>query len=365
MRIENLYVKNFRNIKFLNIENFRGVNFFIGENGSGKTNILESISIASNLKSFRNADDRDMITWDQNVFHISVKDEMGNCYEVGFSHEEGKIKKRTRLNGNQVKKASDFYSRLLTVFFGPDDNVLVNGSPEKKRRYIDSVIAKVSNDYILSLNELRKIVSSRNIILKEIKERRKKESDLDIWDNLFAEKSSFVINKRKQIIIPFSSNFKESYENISDMVDIPEIVYKPSIDSTDRSHILQTIEKNRKKDILSGTTLLGPHRDNYYFMKDSMDISSYASQGQIRIAAITLKCAEKNLIENIKKEKSILVVDDVFSELDDKRRMKLVSELSQGNQVFFSMVKVDEKIKARFEDISLFEVNEGKVSLTE
>ncbi len=364
MRIESLDIKNFRNIELLNIGSLKGVNFFTGENGSGKTNILESISIASNLKSFRNAEDRDMIKWEQNFFHISVKDEMNNSYEVGYSLEDEKIRKRTRLNGNQIQKASDFYSKLITVFFGPDDAVLVNGSPDKRRRYIDSVIAKVSSEYIRSLNEFKKIVSSRNALLKEIREKRKKESDLDVWDNLFSERASFIMEKRNSIMCSFSSHFMKSYDRISEMTDIPEMVYKPSIENFDRSYVLKSIERNRKKDIFTGSTLLGPHRDNYLFMKNSLDISSYASQGQIRIAAIALKCAEKNLIENIKNEKSVLVVDDVFSELDEKRRKTLVSELSQGNQVFFSMVKIDEKLKNQFEDISMFEVHGGKVTFS-
>ena len=180
MRIEKINLHNFRNFEVMEIGNISRIVFFTGENGSGKTNILESISIISQLKSFRNAGDRDMIKWDNNSFHISITDDNRNEYEVGYSDEEEKIKKKIKLNGNRIARASDFYSRLLTVFFGPDDLVLIKGTPEIKRRYVDSVIAKMKPDYIKLLGDFKKILISRNSIIKEIKENKRNESCLDI-----------------------------------------------------------------------------------------------------------------------------------------------------------------------------------------
>ena len=363
MRIERLELKNFRNIDALDISDLKGVVFFTGENGSGKTNILESISIASQLKSFRNADDRDMIQWNEDGFFVSITDDKKNTYEVGFSNQEEKLKKKTKMNGNEVIKASDYYSRLMTVCCGPEDAALVNGTHESRRKYIDSVIAKMSGEYIRLLNEFRKILTSRNTLLKEIKEGRKKESDLDVWDDIFSDRASIIMKKRHSCMDVFSVQFRKSYERISDMKEIPDIVYRPNMNDFDSGSIFKSLEKGRKKDIAFGSSLHGPHRDHYLFVKNDMEISSYGSQGQIRIAAIALKCAEKRMIEEVKNEKSILVVDDIFSELDEKRRGKLVTELSSGNQVFFSMVKADESICRSFDDIDIYEVSSGKVRL--
>lgn len=363
MRIERIELKNFRNIDALDIDRLKGVVFFTGENGSGKTNILESISIASQLKSFRNADDRDMIKWDEKGFFIAVTDGNNNSYEVGFSSEEERVKKKTKFNGNHIVKASEYYSRLLTVFYGPEDNSLINGTHENRRKYIDSVIAKTSSEYIRVLNEFRKIITSRNALLKEIKENRKKEAELDIWDSMFADRAFRIIEKRNSVMNSFSSYFRNSYEKISGMNEIPDIVYRPNMNEKEASEILEKLEKGRKKDIAFGSSLQGPHRDHYCFMKKNLEISSYGSQGQIRIAAIALKSAEKRLIEEIKNEKAILIVDDIFSELDEKRRENLVTELGSGNQVFFSMVRADESIKKRFEDMVSYEVIGGKVRL--
>ena len=348
MRIERIELKNFRNIDALDIDRLKGVVFFTGENGSGKTNILESISIASQLRSFRNAEERDMIKWDEKGFFISVKDEKNNSYEVGFSSESERVRKRTKVNGNQIAKASEYYSRLLTVFYGPEDNSLINGTHETRRKYIDSVIAKTSTEYIRLLNEFRKILTSRNALLKEIKENRKKESELDIWDSLFSDRALKIIEKRRSVMDSFSVHFRSSYEKISDMNEIPDIVYKPNLIEKDISSISERIEKGRKKDIAFGSSLQGPHRDHYCFMNKDMEISSYGSQGQIRIAAIALKSAENKLVEEVKNEKSILIVDDIFSELDEDSRHIVFSIIDKQQTIITS---AEEELLPRFKEI--------------
>ena len=148
------------------------------------------------------------------------------------------------------------------------------------------------------------------------------------------------------------------------MSEIPDFLYKPSLRSPDKEEILKDLQKNRKRDISAGTTLVGPHRDNYVFQKEDKDISSYGSQGQIRIAAVSLKNAERRMIEEIKKDKAVLIIDDIFSELDEKRRKKLVFELSEGNQIILSMVNIEEEAKNWFPDISVYEVKKGEINKT-
>ena len=171
------------------------------------------------------------------------------------------------------------------------------------------------------------------------------------------------MEKRRAAMEFFSIHFRSSYERISDMNEIPDIRYLPNMQECDSRAIAGKIERGRKKDIAFGSSLQGPHRDRYCFMKKDMEISSYGSQGQIRIAAIALKSAERKLVEEVKNEKAILIVDDIFSELDERRRGNLVTELGSVNQVFFSMVRADEAIWNRFDDIDIYEVSGGKVRL--
>lgn len=362
MFIRNLELKTFRNYQILNIDNIKNVNFFIGTNGSGKTNILESISYISHLKSFRNVSEKDIIKWDNDCFYISMTDDKKNKYEVGCHIEDGKLKKKIKINGDIVNRLSLFYSKVMTVFFCPDDAHIINGNPDPRRRYFDSVIAKADNDYIKTLSDFKKILSSRNFILKEIRIGKKKEKELDIWDSLFAEKAEKIILSRESFNSVFSDLFRESYRKISDKNDIPSIKYSPNMDVFDKDKILSTLHNNRQKDIVIGTSHCGPHRDDFVIEMNEKNMKFCGSQGQIRTAAISLKNAEKYFIEKETGDKSILIVDDVFSELDAKRKSNLVSELSSGNQVFFSMVKIDESVISNYNDLIVYNVEDGKVN---
>ncbi len=341
MHIKNLSVKNFRNYRELDLEFSPEVNFITGDNGTGKTNILEAITVTSNIKSFRNTPDSEIIFWGEESYYCSSVIENSNYrkFEVGCSNISDRIKKKIKIDSREIMRGTDYFGKLLSVIFTPVDINLINGSPEIRRKFFDSVISKIDNEYMVILSEMKKILRSRNRILKMMRERRiSGTGQLDVWDDMFAEKTSFIVKKRREFIKKFSAFFTASYKNIADDDPGTDIEYVPSHISDQKHKILEELGKNRIRDIAMGTTGKGPQRDDYILAKEGKVFTNYASQGQRRTAAISLKMSECEIIEENSGKKSIILVDDIFSELDGKRRESMVEILNRGNQVIFTMV---------------------------
>ncbi|MBP7734820.1 MAG: DNA replication and repair protein RecF [Spirochaetes bacterium] len=341
MYVRELTAKNFRNYDTLNISFAPGINFIIGNNGVGKTNILEALSIASNIKTFRNIHDSEIIKWNENAYHCSVVvgDSDDRIFEVGCTAGQDAVKKRLKIDGKEIKTAGGYYGRFLTVVLSPGDINIINGAPESRRRFFDSVISKIDVTYFDALNEFKKVLASRNRILKEIKFNTIAKNQLDVWDALFSEKSSIITSKRHAFIEKFNAVFRQFYVNIAESDDPPFIAYDCTTGKNDAAAILQQLHDARSRDCILGSTGLGPQRDDFILEnKGGNRFIHYASQGQRRTAAVTLKIAECILIEEVMGKKSVILVDDIFSELDERRRSKMIDILRRGNQIIFTMV---------------------------
>lgn len=344
MYVQELTVKNFRNYENLKISFSPEVNFIIGNNGVGKTNILEAISVVSNIKTFRNIHDSELIKWNEKSYYSSVSagDNDDVFFEVGCIADADKIKKRLKIDGKEIKRAAEYYSRLMTVVLSPIDINIINGTPDQRRRFFDSVICKIDSSYFTVLGEFKKVLAARNKLLKEIKNNGKDLNQLDVWDILFSEKAGFIIKERYLFIEKFNNVFRSFYSTIAEEDEAPVIQYNSSVESDDASIIYDKLTKLRKRDMLIGSTGIGPQRDDFVFQNEKKNIfTNYASQGQRRTAAVTLKVAECVSVEKEKGKKSIILIDDIFSELDEKRREKIIEVLQRGNQIIFTMVHFD------------------------
>ncbi|PKL38984.1 MAG: hypothetical protein CVV44_08940 [Spirochaetae bacterium HGW-Spirochaetae-1] len=366
MHIDELNLKNFRNYSKLAISFSPGVNFIMGDNGVGKSNILEAISILSNVKSFRNITDAEIIQWGQTSYYATafVNDGEMKKYEVGCiidNEQEKKIRKRVKIDGNEAGRVSDYYGKLLTVIFSPMDINIINGAPEVRRKFFDSVLSKIDISYMETLNEFKKVLVSRNRILKLIRERKINDTrQLDPWDTLFAEKASVIISKRKSYVDRFAAAFQTSYGHIAEHEETPEIFYDQNSETSETAHIHRILFEKRVRDIMAGSTGMGPQRDDFILRnRTGSHFVNYASQGQKRTAAIAMKIAECEIIEEKSKRKSVILVDDIFSELDEKRRRNMVEVLSRGNQVIFTMVNSNSVNMSDFPGSRHFMVNTG------
>jgi len=341
MILKNIRLVNFRNYSDIIINFSPTINCITGDNGSGKTNILEAISIISNLKSFRNINDSNIIKWNNDSYYCSgeVLDSEYSKFKVGYSIQNNKPKKKIKIDGAEIKKVSDYYGKLITVSFIPSDINIINGAPDIRRRYFDSVISKIFPDYIDELNKYRDICFSRNLLLRKIKDNKSDFKLLEVWNKMFSEKALSIINKRKIFIKKFNEFFYKNYLNISKEENSPEIYYLSSLKSENIEGILSEVNSNIKIDLRRGNTVYGPHRDDYIIRNgNGIGFINYASQGQRRTASISLKFSEVEIIKEIKQKNSIILVDDIFSELDEKRRDGMIELLKNEGQIIFTMV---------------------------
>lgn len=361
MILNNLKLINFRNYASLDIHLSPEINFITGDNGSGKTNILEAVSVISNLKSFRNTSDSHIVRWGSTSYYCSgnVINSEFEKFEIGFINESEKIKKKIKINGNEITRASDYYGKLLSVIFIPSDINIISGAPELRRRYFDSVISKLYPEYIDELNEFKAVLNSRNIILKKIREGKADNRQLDIWNSLFAEKAYLVFKRRESFIKEFTLFFNNSYSLISGESESPDIKYI-SVNSSSVEELYNLIQGRLRDDLRRGSTGTGPQRDDFIFQNSKyINFNNYASQGQKRTASISLKLAEFEMIRKIKEKKSIILVDDIFSELDEKRRNNMIDLLKNKSQLIFTMVNSDYIKKGIQGDLKVFSVEKG------
>jgi len=364
MILKNIRLINFRNYSDIIINFSPAINVITGDNGSGKTNILEAVSIISNLKSFRNINDNNIIKWNNDSYYVGgeISDSEYSKFRVGYSIQNNKPKKKIKIDGVEIKKVSDYYGKLITVSFIPNDINIINGTPDIRRRYFDSVISKIFPDYIDELNKYREICFSRNLLLKKINDNKGDIKLLEVWNKMFSEKALTIINKRKNFIKRYNEFFCKNYLKISNEESSPEISYLSSLKSENTEDMLSEINANIKIDLRRGNTVCGPHRDDYY-IKNSNGIGfvNYASQGQRRTASISLKFSEAEIIKEIKQKKCIILVDDIFSELDEKRRDGMMELLKNEGQIIFTMVNNFFK-KDLLSDSKQFFIKDGIIS---
>ncbi len=364
MIVKNIILKNFRNYKDLKIDLSADLNLFIGTNGSGKTNILESLSVISNIKSFKNVSYSNLIKWNEFSFYCetNVLKNNNEKFSVGCIKENKKLKKKFKIDDSQIKKIENYYGKLLTIIYSPEDINLISGIPEIKRKYFDGIICKIDKNYFINLFELKKILNNRNILLKRLKKNKfRNYSQLDIWDELFIKRAIYIIKKRKEFIKEFSQYFREEYIKIFKDEYIPELNILFSLNENSEEELYKKLQKNRDKDLLLGTSGVGPHRDRYIFSLNNIEFKNYASQGQKRTAAFALKNSEKKYIEKITEKNCILLIDDIFAELDKSRRINIINLLEGKNQVLFTMVS-KEFLNLKNRSIGFFNVENGNVN---
>lgn len=324
MSIAGISVQNFRNF---NQETFKfsdGVTVVVGDNASGKTNILEAVNLLSTGKSFRAKVEGEMIGHDAEVARIAGEVNKEKL-EIVLTHGvlksgsliEKTAKKRLLING-VGKRLVDFAGILKTVLFRPQDMDLVTESPSIRRKFLDGVLSQVDKEYRRALLSYEKGLTRRNRILLRIREEGISRSNLFFWDKLLIKNGNYITRKRAEFV-----EFINSTNQLNDSKY--EVVYDKSIISEQR--LLQY----KNAEVGAATTLVGPHRDDILFLKDKRALSSFGSRGEQRIGVLWVKIAELLYIEEISEEKPTLLLDDIFSELDHEHRT-LVNKIAQNQQ---------------------------------
>ncbi len=365
MYLKKLILQNFRNYSRLDVDFNQEHNLIIGENGQGKTNILESIYLLGMMKSFRPVLDKDLIRQGENSYFLQGLF-LENDFESSISIGVHQNKKLVQHNQTEIKKISSLIGNLKVVIFTQPDIQLIIGSPSIRRKYIDITLSLTYKRYLELLQQYNKVMKQRNIILKKNSDQSTTQALLKVWDQQLIEYGSEIMIMRKDFFDPINDLTQSLYNTLSfDMSDF-HLAYKSSIGNTDNKDLIadeymKKLLENRSREIQYKQTLFGPHKDDFAIKSGQTDFKRFASQGQCRAGALTLKLAMTKYIENMTQCKMILLLDDVLLDLDDKKKHKFL-DLVQGRQNFFTSTSLHglERIQ---EQSSIYHVSDNSLTL--
>ncbi|QIB27857.1 DNA replication/repair protein RecF [Caloranaerobacter azorensis] len=367
MHIENIKLINYRNYDKLQIKLNKKLNIFIGNNAQGKTNLLESLYICAFGKSYRTAKEKELIKIDKDKAYIGINvrwDFIDKFIEIKF---EKKRPKRIRINKIEIDRMSDLFGNLNVVLFSPEDLKLVKEGPSNRREFLDTEISQIKPKYRYNINRYSKILKQRNNLLKSVQINNNKLKTIEVWDMQLADVGSEIIKERIEFIEKISKISKKIHKNITDGIEELELKYMPSFNidcELSKKEIKETfikvLNKNLSKDIEKGTTEFGPHRDDIKININGLDVKTFGSQGQQRTAALSMKLAEVELVKSEIGEYPVLLLDDVLSELDLKRRKFLLSAFKDIQTIITSTEDID-VLNISKEDKKVFYVSKGNI----
>ena len=334
MIIEKLTLRNFRNYEETVLTPHEGVNLFFGANGSGKTNLLEAIHYCALGKSHRITGDQSAVRIGESFAVCSVSVRSGGVkreLSVRLVPNEA-AKKVILLDQKQIRRFSDMMGCLQCVIFSPEDLGLIREGPSVRRRYLDMMISQVNRGYFIALQQYRAGLEQRNAVLKNMRaDPRQNAGLLEVFEQAMASPAAVIVEERKRVVEMLSSLAAETYRGISGR---EEEAFQASYHSAFRESenvqedFIRVMRENREEDLRLGVTSAGPHRDDLNLSLNRKNMKVYASQGQIRTAALSLKLAQMKALRQMSGEPPVLLLDDVMSELDKERRMRLVREIS-------------------------------------
>lgn len=368
MKITSIQLKNYRNYDFCDIELTDQLNLIIGDNGQGKTNLLETLYVAGFGKSFRTSKDSELIQMNEKMMHLKVNfEKFGRQQSVEIKLISDK-KKEIRINGSVITKVSDLIGHLNLVLFSPEDLKLVKESPGERRKFLDRELSHISPMYCRQIIEYNKILDQRNSFLKQLQTTGSKQYDiLDIWDEKLVKSGVPIIMKRFSFVEKLAEISEEIHKSITAGKERLKVNYICSVKSPNpleydkiQSEFLCAIEKSRERDIYRGYTSTGPHRDDIGLFINGTDIRTYGSQGQQRTAALSLKLSEIDIIKDEIGEYPILLLDDVMSELDVTRQNFLIKTFDRL-QTIVTSTEVGRLYDEHLQKGKIFRVAEGKI----
>lgn len=358
MRIENIKIRNFRNIKRIDQQTCPGLNIFIGENAQGKTNILEAIYVLGSGTSFRSNTDCQLLNFDANDFFIKARYHyLERIIDAEIKYD---LNRKKNIIINSKKTGQNHIDRLRVVLFTPDDLYLIKGSPLKRRKFIDFLLKQISKDYNYFLENYSKILKKRNLLLKREQANTK---TFKLLNEVFIETSARIIMDRINLVNIIDETTDSIYKKINENQHALKIRYALSFPVDSGKINLDILKENLNKQIkinldnekIRKKSLVGPHLDDINIYQDEKLARQYASQGQQRTIAVSLKLAEIFTFKKIRDYYPVFLLDEVLAELDENKKKKLVDYLLRADfQSFLTSVELQE-INSRHATIFLVE----------
>jgi DNA replication and repair protein RecF len=351
MKLKDVRLQSFRNHTFTVIDCAVKQNVFLGDNGEGKTNILEAISYLCLTKSFYASSDSTAVQIGEAGFAVSgsALSDIDVPYSIEVTYSADTREKRIAVNKCVIANKSSIIGMFPVVVLSPENGAVTLGMPADRRRFIDIVISQSSRAYLEDLMEYRKILRQRNRILVDTKRSQNDPSEmLEPWNENLVRRGSHIIQRRARFIQEFKPFLIDAFEKIAGGTERPSITYESSVEADSYESIENvealffdklgqqyTVEKR------IGSSLVGPHKDELVFEINGLSLRGYASQGQHKTFLVALKLAEFFYLQERCKETPLLLLDDVFSELDEPRSQKLLALTDSLGQTFIT--STDEK----------------------
>lgn len=343
-------------IKKLSVENFRShskytvnlsptITAITGINGSGKTSLIEALFIALQGSSFKGLD-KDVLKQQSPWWRVEV--ELDNCLERVITYDPDLVTSRKKIMiDGKVSCRMTSKDRYPVVLFEPDNLRLLNGSPSRRRRFIDQFISQLDPAYLNTVRKYDRALKQRNNLLKN---NTLNGNELFVWDMALSEYGAIIIDKRIAFIEQLNSQLDQAYNQIAKSKDQVSIHYSHTYIGNIKQKLLNDLAKSKERDKALGFTSVGPHRHDVVFKFNNYPALEVASRGEVRSIILALKFLEVEIIEQITGQKPIILLDDVFSELDDERQRSL---LTTGHQVIITSTKMPNKIKQKIKLVEL------------
>ena len=330
MRVESLKFRNFRNIEEIALDNFSGMNVICGENAQGKTNFLEGIWLFTGVKSFRPSPDRTFVKFgcEKARLEMSFTAE-GTKTDAAISIDEHRT---AFINGKKLKSAAGLAGNFNAIVFSPTDLELVSGGPAARRKFLDIAIGQLYPGYINILKSYIRSVTQRNRIIKDLKYDGTVGIMLDVFENEAAVSGGKIISYRKRFIELICKYLPEVYGGISSGKEELACEYKAT---SEAERLKESYLESRREDMYTGTTSVGPHRDDVEFKINGISARVYGSQGQKRSVALSIKLAQAEIFKKTAGEYPVFLLDDVMSELDPERQNYILNHI-KGIQSFIT-----------------------------
>ncbi len=357
MKIDNLSLMNFRNYETLNIS-FGDLNIIYGLNGSGKTNIIEAIYTLALTKSFRINNDKVMIKKGKIKAKIKgnvLKNGDENTFGVEISND-GKV---VTINGEKQDKVSDYVSRINVILFNPSDTRLIDESPMIRRKMLNIEISQIYKEYLVILTNYQRILKQRNFYLRGMYVNGSYTNTyLDILTKKLIEYGSIICKYREKFVDNINKYIASNYEKIFGSGTL-KIRYVSTFKNKSEDDLIKRYKDNYQKELSVGKTLEGIHHDDIVFVLDNNNLKEWGSEGQRKNAIISFKLAEISVINEIKGYYPILILDDLFSELDKVKVTNLLGMLDRNVQTFMTTTDLKNISKKVIKDAKKFKVNDG------
>ncbi|VBB43520.1 DNA replication and repair protein RecF [uncultured Paludibacter sp.] len=361
MRLNSLSILNYKNVLQADLEFPSKINCFVGNNGMGKTNLLDAIYYLSFCKSHSNVIDSQNINHNADFFLIQGKYTLGNSEEEIYCGMKRRQKKQFKRNKKEYERLSDHIGLLPLVLVSPKDDELISEGSDERRKFLDGVISQYDKAYLSALLHYNHALKQRNALLKS--DNINDNSLFEIWEDLMATHGSHIYEKRKVFIEEFVPIFQKIYAFVSGGKENISLIYTSHLEKSD---LKSTLLQNRERDKIVGYSTNGIHKDELEMMLDEYPIKRVGSQGQNKTYLISLKLAQFDFLKRIHGIAPILLLDDIFDKLDAGRVKKIVELVADEHfgQIFISDTNrkhLDEILAQINQSFTVFEVVDGEV----